>query len=75
MLVLVTGGSGSGKSAYAEEKILSFGQGKRIYIATMFPFDKEETMFCSDSYQCKMKEIKGRQCLNRIVLPDTIDYW
>ena len=41
MLVLVTGGSGSGKSAYAEEKILSFGQGKRIYIATMFPFDKE----------------------------------
>ena len=22
-------------------------------------FDKEETMFCSDSYQCKMKEIKG----------------
>ncbi|EDO10382.1 hypothetical protein HMPREF2532_00429 [Bacteroides ovatus] len=38
-------------------------------------FDKEETMFCSDSYQCKMKEIKGRQCLNRIVLPDTIDYW
>ena len=41
MLVLVTGGSGSGKSAYAEEKIMSFGQGKRIYIATMFPFDKE----------------------------------
>ena len=41
MMVLVTGGSGSGKSAFAEQQILSFGQGRRIYIATMFPFDKE----------------------------------
>lgn len=41
MVVLVTGGSGSGKSFYAEERILSFGEKKRIYIATMFPFDKE----------------------------------
>lgn len=41
MFVLVTGGSGSGKSFYAEERILSFGEKKRIYIATMFPFDQE----------------------------------
>lgn len=41
MMVLVTGGSGSGKSAFAEEKILSFGSGKRIYIATMHPYDEE----------------------------------
>lgn len=41
MLVLVTGGSGSGKSFYAEERVLSFGEKKRIYIATMFPFDQE----------------------------------
>lgn len=41
MLVLVTGGSGSGKSAFAEDKILSLGKGQRIYIATMFPFDEE----------------------------------
>lgn len=41
MFVLVTGGSGSGKSAYAEDRVLSFGKGNRIYIATMFPFDKE----------------------------------
>ena len=41
MFVLVTGGSGSGKSAYAEDRVLSFGEGNRIYIATMFPFDKE----------------------------------
>lgn len=41
MMYLVTGGSGSGKSAYAEEKILSFGKKERIYIATMCAYDKE----------------------------------
>ena len=41
MLVVVTGGSGSGKSAFAEDRVLSFGEGKRIYIATMHPFDEE----------------------------------
>lgn len=41
MMVLVTGGSGSGKSAFAEDRILSFGEGRRIYIATMYPFDQE----------------------------------
>ena len=37
MIYLVTGGSGSGKSAYGERLILSFGEGQRIYIATMDP--------------------------------------
>ena len=32
MLVVVTGGSGSGKSAFAEETVLSFGEARRIYI-------------------------------------------
>ena len=41
MMTVVTGGSGSGKSAFAEDKILSFGPGKRIYIATMHPYDEE----------------------------------
>lgn len=41
MFYLVTGGSGSGKSAFAEDRIMSCGSGKRIYIATMFPFDEE----------------------------------
>lgn len=35
MLVVVTGGSGSGKSAFAEETVLSFGEARRIYIACM----------------------------------------
>ena len=41
MLILVTGGSGSGKSAFAEDKVLSFGTAQRIFIATMHPFDNE----------------------------------
>ena len=41
MLTLVTGGSGSGKSAFAEDKVLSFGEAERIYIATMHPYDEE----------------------------------
>lgn len=41
MLVLVTGGSGSGKSAYAEERAYLLEQENLVYIATMFPYDKE----------------------------------
>ena len=41
MLILVTGGSGSGKSAFAEDRVLSLGEAERIYIATMHPFDQE----------------------------------
>ncbi len=41
MMILVTGGSGSGKSSFAEDCIVSFGNVRRIYIATMYPFDEE----------------------------------
>lgn len=41
MITVITGGSGSGKSAYAESLITGFGEKERIYIATMFPFDEE----------------------------------
>ena len=44
MMTVVTGGSGSGKSAFAEEKIVSFGPAKRIYIATMHPYDEESLL-------------------------------
>ena len=40
MFITVTGGSGSGKSAFAEEQILKFPPGNRIYIAMMC-FDEE----------------------------------
>lgn len=41
MFHLVTGGSGSGKSAYAESQVLLAGTGQRIYIATMIPYGEE----------------------------------
>lgn len=40
MLILITGGSGSGKSEYAESLAMSLGE-KRIYIATMMVYDEE----------------------------------
>lgn len=45
MLYLVTGGSGSGKSEYAEELICNLcrkkGGGEKYYIATMIPYGEE----------------------------------
>lgn len=41
MLAVVTGGSGSGKSAYAERLVSEQETGKRYYIATMKPWDDE----------------------------------
>ena len=41
MITLVTGGSGSGKSEYAEGEIIKLGEKRRIYIATMKPWDEE----------------------------------
>ena len=41
MLHLITGGSGSGKSEYAERQVQESGAGKRIYIATMIPYGED----------------------------------
>lgn len=41
MITLIIGGSGSGKSEYAENLIIRRSQGRRIYIATMKPWDEE----------------------------------
>lgn len=41
MLHIITGGSGSGKSEYAENQVLQAGEGRRIYIATMIPYGEE----------------------------------
>lgn len=44
MILLITGGSGSGKSEYAEQRTAELGSrsnGKMIYIATMEPYDEE----------------------------------
>ena len=41
MIALVIGGSGSGKSAYAEKLVKKLSVGGRIYIATMRVWDRE----------------------------------
>ena len=41
MIVLVTGGSGSGKSTWAEKLVASLPEENRIYIATMQVYDDE----------------------------------
>ena len=46
MFHLITGGSGSGKSEYAEQKLMEYASHskrnkKRYYIATMIPFGNE----------------------------------
>ena len=46
MFHLITGGSGSGKSEYAEQKLMEYASHskrnkKRYYIATMMPFGRK----------------------------------
>ena len=40
MMVLVTGASASGKSRWAENRLMEFGR-ERVYAATMIPWDAE----------------------------------
>lgn len=54
MLYFITGGSGSGKSEYAEDIAQALQEGELIYIATMYPFDAECT-----------KKIKKHQFMRR----------
>ena len=41
MMTLVTGGSGSGKSEFAENRTLAYSRENLVYIATMVVFDEE----------------------------------
>jgi len=60
MFILITGGSGSGKSAFAEEIIQRFEK-PYYYIATMQPFG-EETMQKIARHQ-RMRQKKGFQTI------------
>ena len=41
LFIVVTGGSGSGKSEYAENRVLEFNDPVRFYVATMQCYDAE----------------------------------
>lgn len=51
MITLIIGGSGSGKSEFAENYVVSRGEKTRYYIATMYPYDEE----------CKRKIARHRE--------------
>ena len=65
MLLMVTGGSGSGKSAYAEGRVLMFGEGERLYLATMRCYD-EETKRRIERHR-RMRSGKGFETVERCV--------
>lgn len=44
MVLFVTGGSGSGKSEYAEARCLALGKGPKLYLATMDASDEESLL-------------------------------
>ena len=44
MIVLVTGGSGCGKSTWAEKLIQNLPEEKRVYVATMQVYDRESEL-------------------------------
>lgn len=63
MFRVVTGGSGSGKSAFAEGLIEKTDEGRRIYIATMMCFDEEGKQRIARHR--KMREDKHFETLER----------
>ena len=73
MLVVVTGGSGSGKSAFAEETVLSFGEARRLKIDQKKALEEESHRRIRR--QRSMRAAKGFETverytgLNELVLP------
>lgn len=66
MFLLVTGGSASGKSAYAEQRAVECG-GKRYYIATMQPFGIEgEKRILKHRALRRGKEFHTLECYTRL---------
>ncbi len=57
MLILVIGGSGSGKSEYAERRCSELSSGKKLYIAAMEPCDEEG--FARVARHRRMRDGKG----------------
>lgn len=77
MMHLITGGSGSGKSSYAESQVMAAGRGKRIYIATMKPWGKEgEQRVARHRKMREKKQFETVECytgLGDVILaPDSI---
>lgn len=73
MVTVVIGGSGSGKSEYAENLAVQLGQDNLIYIATMEPFGKEsKSRIKKHQAMRSSKNFKTIECftgLDKLLLP------
>ena len=77
MIHLITGGSGSGKSAYAETQILKLNGDCRIYIATMYPYDEESHQRIARHRRMRSeKRFTTKECyreLEKVEVPQNAD--
>ena len=63
MLVLVLGGSGSGKSEFAEKVCMQLEPQEKLYIATMYPWDDESKRKISRHIELrKNKKFRTLEC-------------
>lgn len=73
MLTLITGGSGSGKSQFAEDLCVSYKSNNLIYIATMFTYDNESLKKIERHRKMREhKNFKTIECfknLNKVSIP------
>lgn len=74
MFELVIGGSGSGKSAYAEDRAVFLGTRQRIYVATMQPFDQESLRKIKRHQDMRREKrfetVECQTCLEHITVPE-----
>ena len=71
MFVVVTGGSGSGKSEYAENRVLEFNDPLRFYVATMQSYDAESE--ARIARHRKLRAGKGFETVERQLDLKTLD--
>jgi adenosylcobinamide kinase/adenosylcobinamide-phosphate guanylyltransferase len=75
MVVLVIGGSGSGKSEYAENLAVRIHRNELVYIATMQPFDEEcKIRIKKHQVMRQEKEFTTKECytgLKQVQLEDS----
>lgn len=75
MLILVTGGSGSGKSEFAEGLVLQLHTKPYLYIATMYPFDDECHQRIARHRKMRAeKEFDTLECYTGLKQADAADY-
>lgn len=75
MLILVTGGSGSGKSEFAENLVLQLHKKPYLYIATMYPFDEEcHQRIARHREMRKAKEFDTLECYTGLAGADAGGY-